>query len=552
MGLRATDVRGVGPSGQLAHRRALAVALVVLATVAGLGLLTHKETPLAVDRATAIRLAAAAPETRVAAARADKVMVIPIDRDFVKVTWLRHGRTTATAGVHRDGTLTAAIKYQKNAGYGAPLSHGLLVLAALTALFLLATLRGPLRRRRTLDVLALAATVGPTVLIDRGLLALGEGMAAVLIGYLIVRGVQLAVRGPQPDEDDEAPVLLERLAGHARLPKLSSQVGLLLLIITVLITVTSTGVVDVAYANMEGATVLLTGQLPYGHMPADVIHGDTYGLPIYALYAPLAAIWPVHTDWDDAIGALIIGAGAAVLCALGMARAAAGGGGRAGGSNSAAIAILALPASLMTFSSGTNDVLIAAALIWAFAWWSRPAASSALLAVAGLAKVAPLVLLPLWLARLRGTALVRAVAACVAAALVVLAGLVAVGGLHGPGDMVHAMSFQLDRRSMMSIWTMLGIEPLQPLMQGVAPAIALGGAVLVWLDRGVAADPRRIAGLVVATLGALQLAANHWAPLYLIWLAPPAMVALLGPLGARAIAQPAPASAAASPQLAAA
>lgn len=536
----------MGPSGQLARRRALAVALVVFATVASFGLLTHEETPLAVDRATAIHLAAAAPETRVAAARADKVEVIPIDHDFVKVTWLRKGRTTATAGVHRDGAITAPVKYQPIAGYGAPLAHGLLLLGALTALFLLATLRGPLRRRRTLDTLALAATVVPTVLIDRGLLALGEGLAAVLIGYLVARGVQLAVRGPRPGEDDAAPVLLERLAARATLAKLPRQLGLLLLFITVLMTLTSAGVVDVAFANMEGATILLTGQLPYGHMPSDVIHGDTYGLPIYALYAPFAAIWPVHSDWDDAVGALVLGAGAAILCALGMARA-------AGGARwPAAIAVLALPASLMTFSSGTNDVLIAAALIWAFAWWSRPAASSALLALAGLAKVAPLVLLPLWLARLRGAALARAVAACAAAALIVLAGLIALGGLHGPGDMVHAMSFQLSRRSMMSIWTTLGIESLQPLMQGVAPAIALGGAVLVWLDRGVAADPRRIAGLVAATLGALQLAANHWAPLYLVWLAPPAMVALLGPLGARAAAQPAPATATASPQLAAA
>jgi hypothetical protein len=545
--VHATDVRGVGPSGQLARRRALAVALVVFATVAGLGLLTHKETPLAVDRATAIRLAAAAPETRVAAAHADSVMVIPIDQDFVKVTWLRHGRTTATAGVNRDGTLAWPSKYKKIAGYGAPLAHGLLLLGALTALFLLATLRGPLRRRRTLDALALAAAVVPTVLIDRGLLALGEGMAAVLIAYLIARGVQLAVRGPVPDEDHDAPVLLERLAAHAKLRTLSRQVGLLLLFITVLMTITSTGVVDVAYANMEGATVLLGGHLPYGHMPADVIHGDTYGLPIYAIYAPLAAVWPVHSDWDNAIGALVLGAGAALLCALGMARAAG-----AGARWPAAIAVLALPASLMTFSSGTNDVLIAAALIWAFAWWSRPAASSALLALAGLAKVAPLVLLPLWLARLRGGALVRAVVACGAVGAIVLAGLVALGGLHGPGDMVHAMSFQLSRRSMMSIWTAFGIEPLQPLMQGVAPAIALGGATLVWLDRSVAVDPRRVAGLVAATLGALQLAANHWAPLYLIWLAPPAMVALLGPLAARAAAEPAAAPTSAPVSLAAA
>jgi hypothetical protein len=537
----------VGPSGQLARRRALAVALVVFATVAGFGLLTHEETPLAVDRSTAIGIGAQAPEIRTAAARADKVMVIPIDRDFVKVTWLRDGRATATVGVTRDGALKAPVTYRKIAGYGAPLAHGLLLLGALTALFLLATLRGPLRRRRTLDALVLAAVVVPTVLIDRGLLALGEGVAAVLIGYLIVRGTQLAVQGPVTDEDRDAPVLLERIAARVALPGFARQVGLLLLFVTVLVTVTSTGVVDVAYANMEGATVLLTGQLPYGNMPADVIHGDTYGLPIYAIYAPFAAIWPVHTDWDDAIGALVLGAGAAVLCALGMARAA---GGRRW---PAAIAILALPASLMTFSSGTNDVLIAAALIWAFAWWSRPAASSALLAVAGLAKVAPLVLLPLWLARLRGAALARAVLACAAAGMVVLAGLVALGGPHGPADMVHAMSFQLDRRSMMSVWTTLGIEPLQPLMLGVAPALALGGATLVWLDRSVAADPRRVAGLVAATLGALQLAANHWAPLYLVWLAPPAMVALLGPLGARAAApRPAPSPATAAARLAAA
>jgi hypothetical protein len=59
-----------------------------------------------------------------------------------------------------------------------------------------------------------------------------------------------------------------------------------------------------------------------------------------------------------------------------------------------------------------------------------------------------------------------------------------------------------------------------------------GGTVLVGLDRAVAADPRRVAGLVTAVLAALQVAANHWAPLYLMWFAPPALIALLGPLGA--------------------
>jgi hypothetical protein len=196
--------------------------------------------------------------------------------------------------------------------------------------------------------------------------------------------------------------------------------------------------------------------------------------------------------------------------------------------------MLAFPAALMSTTSGTNDVLIAVAVIWAFAWFARPAASSALLMLAGMAKVAPLILLPLWLARLRGAALLRAIAACAAVGGAVLVALVALGGLHGPLDMVDAMSFQLSRRSPMSIWTSLGLQPLQPLAQAAAPALALGAATLVLLDRSVAADPRRVAGLVCATLAVLQLAANHWMPLYLLWLAPPAMAALLGPLGARA------------------
>jgi hypothetical protein len=38
--------------------------------------------------------------------------------------------------------------------------------------------------------------------------------------------------------------------------------------------------------------------------------------------------------------------------------------------------------------------------------------------------------------------------------------------------------------------------------------------------------------VVTAVLAGVQVAANHWAPLYLLWFAAPAMIALLGPLGA--------------------
>jgi hypothetical protein len=522
----------VGPSSQHARRCAAAVALVVFAAVAIAGLATRHEPPPAVPAARALEIGAGVPGFRDLVGTATSHQVLAVDDRLVKVVWLRHGRILAEVGVRDDGRTYLPVRNSHaRAGYGAPLSHVPVVLAGLSVLFLLATLRGPLRRRRTLDVLALALLVVPAVLIDRGWLGAGEGVAAALLGYLAVRGVVLAVRGPAHGDDDPcAPVLLERLAARLGAPRLPQQVAIALAGASLVVILTSTGIVDVALANMEGATLLLHGTLPYGHMPGDVIHGDTYGLPIYAIYAPMAALWPMTSDWDEATGALVVGALALIAALLGARRA----NGAGGASWPAIIAMLAFPAALMSTSSGTNDVLIAVAVVWAFAWFARPAASSALLMLAGMAKVAPLILLPLWLARLRGAALLRAVVACAAVAGAVLVGLVALGGLHGPLDMLDAMAFQLSRRSPMSIWTSLGLAPLQPLAQAAAPALALGAATLVLLDRAVAADPRRVAGLVCATLAVLQLAANHWMPLYLLWLAPPAMAALLGPLGARA------------------
>jgi hypothetical protein len=522
---------GVPPS-EHARRWAAIVALVVFTGVAAIGVLTHREPHLAVPVAKAERLAARDPRIADVVRGATRFSVLHVDDDLEKVTWFRGSRIVATAGVRRDGSVFQAIPFTTGRiGYGAPLSHEPLVLALLTVLFLLATLRRSLRSRRSVHVALIAAFVIPAVLVDRARMGLGEVVAATLLAALVVAGTDAAWRRPHALDDAPAPSLLDHVANRWRLPKLAWQIAAGLLTATLLTTVTSTGVVDVAEANMEGATLLLHGVLPYGHMPGDVVHGDTYGLPIYALYAPLAAIWPMHTTWDDATGSLLVGALTVLVLALGLERA------TRGSRWVTVIAALALPAALMSFSSGTNDILVAAALVWAFAWFARPAASSALLAGAGLAKVAPLVLLPIWLARLRGRELRRAVWACAAVGAAVLGGLVALGGVHGPLDMVHAMAFQLDRRSEMSVWTVLDARTLQPVVQAVVLAVALGGAVLVALDRSVATDPRRVAGLVTAVLAGLQLSANHWMPLYLLWLLPPAMIALLGPLGATASAR---------------
>jgi hypothetical protein len=515
----------VGPSSPTARRCALAVALVAFVVVSAAGLLARHDPPLAVPAGKAARISAAGLASQHLLRPGDQPQVLSIDDDLVKVIWYRDGRAVATSGVRPTGVMQPGAVTDR-AGGGAAIAHAPLVFGALALLFLLATLRLPLRRMRTLDVLALSALVAPAVLLDHGRFGPAEGIMAGLLLYLGARGAWLAVRGPDPADDADAPVLLGLAAARARLPRLPSQVALALLAATLLLVVTSTGVIDIAMASMEGATQLTHGLLPYGHMPGDIVHGDTYGLPIYALYAPFAAIWPMTSGWDDATGALVLNALVVLVCVAGAGAA------TRGARWPATIALLAFPAALMSSSSGTNDVLIAAALIWAFAWWTRPAASSALVMLAGLAKLAPLVLVPLWLARLRGAELRRALLASAAAGAVVLVGLVALGGLHGPASMVEALSFQLSRRSELSIWTALGLQPLQPLLQGLTLAIVAGGTVLVWMDRSVASDPRRVGGLVTAVLAGVQVSANHWAPLYLLWFAPPAMIALLGPLGA--------------------
>lgn len=527
-----------------ARRSAALVALVVFLATSALGFFKARhDPPLAVPAARALQIGAHDPTLAPVVRTTTSAKVLYLDDRSVGVNWFRDGRAIATTTVRTNGhTYHPYVYTERRAAFGAPIANSYIVLAALTVLFLLATLRGPLLRTRTLDALALAAFVIPVILVDQARLTLTEAVGAALLAYIMVRSVVFALRAPRPedDEDQQQPVLLQRLA----VPRLAKQLGLALLAISVLVTLTSTAVVDVGTADMEGATALAHGLLPYGHMPGDIVHGDTYGLPIYLIHLPFALLWPVTSDWDDQTGALVVATLALLACAAGIARAT--GDGRGAASRwPALIALLAFPAALLSTSSGTNDGLIAAALIWALAWWARPALSTAVLAGAGVAKLAPLVLLPLWLARLRGRALVHALAAAAAVGAASLAALVLIGGTSGPSDMLHAMSFQVSRRSMMSLWATLDLQGVQPLAQAATLAIALGGAVLVARDKQLAADPRRVAALITAVLAGLQLQANHWAPLYLLWLAPPAMVALLGPLGARATvpaAEPAPAA----------
>jgi multisubunit Na+/H+ antiporter MnhG subunit len=524
----------MAPSTTTARRIALVVALATFVLVAVAGTVTHHDRPLGVPKEKAIAIGAAAEKNRGVVRPTDRAEVLYVDAHLVKVMWYRGDRAIATAGVDARKGVTYQGPMEDAMGWGDRVTHRLPVLALLAVLFLLATVRISARRERlrTLDLVVIATLIIPAILFDKGLYAHGQALIALQLLYLFARGTTVAVRGPSRDAN--APVLLEALQTRIGMPRLIRWIGWALLATTIVVTLASTGIIDIAIADMEGATLLLHGHLPYGNMPGDIVHGDTYGLPTYLFYAPFAALWPVADTWADPFGSLVANALLTLVCVLGLTRVLSRRDGASGDRAwLTAIAYMSFPATLMSTTSGTNDVLIAALLLWAFLWFTKPVASSALIMAAGAAKLAPLVLMPLWLAPLRGRQLVRALAVCAAIAAANLAALVAIGGLHGPLDMAKAIAFQFSRTSELAVWTQLGIEPLQPLAQALALAAALGGAALLFLDKNIARDPRRVAGLVTAVLAGLQLSANHWAPMYLLWLGPPVLLALGGSLFTR-------------------
>jgi hypothetical protein len=323
-----------------------------------------------------------------------------------------------------------------------------------------------------------------------------------------------------------------------------------------MVAVSSSGPVDVIYAVMEGATRLVHGMLPYGHMPPGIIHGDTYPILSYALYTPLALLSPVNTLWDSVDAGLGIAVLAAFVAAWAVFRVGAGPGavgadarrgrgrGRGRGRTAeaeeaglrAALAWLAFPPLLIAASTGTTDVVLAAMLAVAVLLWRRPAACNGVLAVAGWFKLAPFALMPVFVASLRGRRLVLAIAASGAVSLAAIALLLAMDGIAGVGSMLHAVSYQFTRGSLQSIWSVLGLESLQPLAQACVLGLGAAATVRVWREPDLARDRGRMAALAAAILIALQLSADYWAFLYLVWFIPLLCVSLFG-------AEPAPAPA---------
>lgn len=322
------------------------------------------------------------------------------------------------------------------------------------------------------------------------------------------------------------------------------------------------GVIDVGYAGVIGADRILDGRAPYGTMPvtnglpacgpADTDgfvrnriqangrceganpRGDTYGPAAYLAYVPGVAALGWSGTWDRLPAARATAIAFDLLVVAGLVLV----GRRFGGSRLAAtlaVGWLAYPFTAYALNANTNDAIMPAALVWGFWLVSSPFARGAAVAVAGWTKFASLLLAPLWLTYPRGLrrlATPRFLGGFVAASAAVLWVVWLEPGVVEPARTFweRTVAFQLERNSPFSLWDwgqyraagIPDLSLLQPLVQ--AAALALAGVAAV-LPREK--TPLPLAALSAAILLAAQAALTHWFYLYLPWVLPFVLLALL-------------------------
>lgn len=343
-------------------------------------------------------------------------------------------------------------------------------------LFLLPFARPPWRMLH-LDLLVLCSLSVSFAFFSTGNVRASVPLAYPPLLYLLARLVHLARHPPRPIS---APAWL----GFGIVFLVGFRLGL---------QIVDANVIDVGYAGVIGAEALANGRELYGAFPADNPRGDTYGPLLYLAYVPFELVLPWSGTWDDLPAAHAAAAAFDLACAGGLYLV---------GGRLLAYLWLACPFTLLIANSGANDALVGAIVLAAVA-----RRSGALTVAAGAVKFAPLVLLPL---------LVRTRRAALGAALVLIA---AVAMVLGTDFWDRAIRFQAERATPFSVWGLYNLPSLQ-----LAAQVAVAVATVV-TARVKQADRFAVSG---ALLLAVMLTAGHWFYLYLGWVLPVLLVAVIG------------------------
>ncbi|MBV8991259.1 MAG: hypothetical protein JO372_22095 [Solirubrobacterales bacterium] len=288
--------------------------------------------------------------------------------------------------------------------------------------------------------------------------------------------------------------------------------------------IANSNVIDVGYAGVIGADKVIHGQHLYGNWPHDNSQGDTYGPVVYYAYVPFRTIFGWSGTWDQLPAAHAAAIVFDLLTLLGLYWLGRRVRGPTGGAVLAYLWV-AYPFTLWTLCSNTNDSLVAMLLVLALLVVSSAPARGVAAALAGLTKLAPLALAPLFMRGTGGWPRKRSlVAYLLAYGATLLAAMLPVL----LSDNFHAfwhdsISYQAGRVTPFSVWGLWGGLRLE---QHLVEAASVALAVLVAFfprRRGVA----QMSALAAAVLIMLQVSANYWLYSYIVWFFPLVIVALL-------------------------
>jgi hypothetical protein len=285
----------------------------------------------------------------------------------------------------------------------------------------------------------------------------------------------------------------------------------------------NSNVIDVGYAGVIGADLIVSGETPYGNFPENCGQCDTYGPLNYLMYVPFEAVSPYTGTWDDlpaahAAATLFDGLTILALLVLGWRLA-----GRRMGLTFA-IAWAAFPFTAFTLSSNSNDALISAAVAWGLVLAARPLGRGLMIGLGVAAKIVPAILIPLWARhpfpradraggprRLGGYVMGLVLAALLTGWVLFLDGT---DGLRAFWS--RTVGYQAGRESPFSLW---GQHPsLRPLHIAVGVLVVLAALLVMRWPRRL--DLVQWAAISAALLIGFELVLTHWFYLYIPWFLP--------------------------------
>lgn len=389
---------------------------------------------------------------------------------------------------------------------------------------------------RTLDLLVLLSFTVSWAWFNEGDIATSVPLQYPPLIYLLARMAWITIRrarirGRSPAAAGLSPPPPPSPPRRTQVPGLPGwmPVWLLVTVLVLLMAVRwglnglNSNVIDVGYAGVIGADLIVDGQTPYGNFPSDCGQCDTYGPLNYLAYIPFEAVMPFVGEWDDlpaAHGAAVLFDGLTLLALLVLGWRLAG---RKMGLTFA-IAWAAFPFTAFTLSSNSNDALISACVAWGLVLAARPMGRGLMIGLGVAAKIVPAILVPLWarhpFPRRDAAGGPRRLAWYIGG--LVLAALLTGWVLFLDGtDGIRAfwsrtVGYQADRDSPFSIWGQY--DWLRPGQLAVGALVVLAALlVLRW--------PRRLdlvqwAAISAALLIGFELVLEHWFYLYIPWFLP--------------------------------